>query len=237
MLTPKQQRFVEEFVADPEADGVDLYARAGFRAKPPLAAIKAAALLAEPVIRSAIEVVRQARREAGEELPRPKKYSQELAAAICARIADGESLRSICSDPEMPCTASVCKWLGIHEEFAEHYARARELQADAIFDEILDIADDGRNDWVEKERDDGTKYEAFNAEHVQRSKLRIDARKWMAGKLRPKKYGEATTVKHADADGEKLPLDEVAKFTRLAAMADQARSILEGGDEPADDAG
>lgn len=96
----------------------------------------------------------------------------------------------------MPVQSTVFKWLSQQPAFAEQYARAREAQADTLFDEIQDIADDGSNDFITKKNADGTEYEAFNAEHVQRSKLRVDARKWMAGKLRPKVYGDKIEHDH-----------------------------------------
>ena len=120
---------------------------------------------------------------------RPSEFSQETADIICERIADGESLRSICGDEDMPAKSTVFKWLAQKDGFADQYARAREAQADSIFDDILDIADDARNDWMERQGDEGPGYQ-LNGEHVQRTRLRIDARKWMAGKLRPKKYGD-----------------------------------------------
>ncbi|WP_210236257.1 terminase small subunit protein [Ochrobactrum sp. CGA5] len=122
---------------------------------------------------------------------RPSDYTQEIADLICERIADGESLRTICDDQGMPSRTTVFKWLSRFNEFADQYARAREAQADTLFDEILSIADDGRNDWMEKTNKDGEVIgEVFNKEAVQRSSLRVEARKWMAGKLRPKKYSE-----------------------------------------------
>lgn len=123
---------------------------------------------------------------------RPSTFSKGLASAICKRIAEGESLRSICLGADMPCLSTVIRWLADdrRSEFRSQYARAREAQADTIFDEILDIADDASNDWMERKRDDGSTDEVLHAEHVQRSKLRIDARKWVAGKLQPKKYGD-----------------------------------------------
>lgn len=134
---------------------------------------------------------------------RPSAFSQEVADAICEGLADARSLRSICLDEGMPSQTTVFRWLADdrYSDFREQYARAREAQADAIFDEILDIADDGTNDWVEKERQDGSTHTVLDAEHVQRSKLRIDARKWMAGKLAPKKYGEKLDL---TSDGEKI---------------------------------
>lgn len=126
---------------------------------------------------------------------RPTEFTEKVAADICERIADGESLRAICSDDAMPCKSTVFKWLGQQKEFADQYARARETQADALFDEVLDIADDGRNDWMERHDDQGGNIGwKENGEALRRSQLRIDARKWMAGKLRPKKYGDKTLL-------------------------------------------
>ena len=116
-------------------------------------------------------------------------FSEEVADAICEGIADGRSLRSICADEGMPNKATVFRWLAVNDAFRDQYARARDAQADALFDEILDIADDASNDWMER-NGDGPEGWILNGEHVQRSRVRIDARKWMAGKLRPKKYGE-----------------------------------------------
>ena len=129
-------------------------------------------------------------------LGRPSSFSQKLADTICNRLADAQSLRSICLDDDMPSQTTVFRWLADerYSDFREQYARARDAQADAIFDEILDIADDGSNDWMERRREDGSVDEVLNSEHVQRSRLRIDARKWMAGKLAPKKYGEKLDV-------------------------------------------
>jgi hypothetical protein len=125
-------------------------------------------------------------------------YSEEIADRICDALADARSLRSICGDPDMPSQSTVFRWLADDRfsDFRERYARAREAQADALFDEMLDIADDGSNDWMERKREDGSTEEVLNHEHVQRSKLRIEARKWMAGKLRPKVYGDKLDVAH-----------------------------------------
>jgi hypothetical protein len=126
-------------------------------------------------------------------LGRPSDFTQEIADAICERIADGESLRAICSDADMPNKATVFRWLGDkkHSAFCDQYARAREAQADSLVDDMIDIADDGRNDWMERlDKDDRPIGWMENGEALRRSALRIDARKWMAGKLKPKKYGD-----------------------------------------------
>lgn len=88
--------------------------------------------------------------------------------------------------------------------------RAREAQADAIFDEILDIADDGSNDWMERhDAEGGSIGWKENGEAIGRSRLRIDARKWMAGKLRPKVYGEKLGVEHDVTDRLSILLNRI----------------------------
>lgn len=127
---------------------------------------------------------------------RPTDYSTDLANEICARIAEGESLRSICRCEGMPNIRSVMRWLGIHPEFSQQYARAREAQAESMFEEMLEIADDGSNDWMERTGKDGeTGDKVVDHEHVSRSKLRVDTRKWMLARMAPKKYGDATNIK------------------------------------------
>lgn len=125
---------------------------------------------------------------------RPSSFSQAVADRICERLTHGESLRTICRDEDMPATSTVCKWLNDRPAFSEQYARAREAQADALFDEILDIADETRHDWSVNERG----AEVVNNEAIARSRLRVDARKWMASKLAPKKYGEKLAVGGAE---------------------------------------
>lgn len=124
------------------------------------------------------------------------EFSQDLFDTICERIADGESLRAICRDEDMPSQTAVFKWLAKDAALVEQYARAREAQADTLFDEMLDIADNARNDWMASGGEDDAGY-TLNGEHIQRSKLRIDTRKWMAGKMRPKVYGDKIDVAHS----------------------------------------
>lgn len=122
---------------------------------------------------------------------RPSEYTQEIAARICSGIADGKSLKSICEPEDMPCKATVYLWLQQKPEFLDLYVRAREDQADTLADEIIDIADDSKHDIMIVTNADGTEREVENREVVNRSRLRVDARKWVASKLKPKKYGDA----------------------------------------------
>jgi hypothetical protein len=124
-------------------------------------------------------------------MARSLEYTQEIADSICERLIDGQSLRTICLDEAMPSASTVCRWLTLVPKFSEQYAHAREAQADTLADEILDIADDGSNDWMVR---DG-KLE-YNGDHVQRSRLRVDSRKWIASKLKAKKYGDKTETTH-----------------------------------------
>ena len=107
----------------------------------------------------------------------------------------------------MPTVSTVCKWLVDFPTFSEQYARAREIQADTLFDEILDIADESTNDKTVNA--DGN--EVVNHEAIQRARLRVDTRKWMAGKLKPKKYGEKQAIEHSSPDGSMTPIINVNK--------------------------
>ena len=122
---------------------------------------------------------------------RPSEFSPEVANAICERLIEGESLRRICRDDGMPSASTVCRWLGQNEEFQQQYAHARDAQADTLADEILDIVDDKQAD-------------------PQRARLQMDARKWLSGKMAPKRYGEAVQMKHTDADGG--PVQQVIRW-------------------------
>lgn len=126
---------------------------------------------------------------------RPTDYTQELADTICERIADGESLRTICSEDGMPNKSTVFRWLAAHQDFATKYAHARDVQADLLVDEMTDIADDGSNDWMERKDDEGENIGwRENGEALRRSALRISTRQWIAEKLKPKKYGTKVAV-------------------------------------------
>lgn len=152
---------------------------------------------------------------------RPSSYTEKAAAVICERLADGESLRSICSDADMPDKSTVLRWLDQNTSFRDQYARAREAQADHLFDEMLEIADDGARD-TKVISSDGYEREVCDHEWISRSKLRVDTRKWQASKLAPKKYGDKLTTELTGADGAPL-VDETAMAARLAAILETAR--------------
>lgn len=106
---------------------------------------------------------------------RPSSYSDDKADAICIRLAQGESLRKICKDADMPSEATVYAWLFKDEAFQEKYARARTAQSEPWLEDIIEVADD-----PEMKADD--------------KRVRIDARKWAMSKLAAKKYGERKLI-------------------------------------------
>lgn len=133
-------------------------------------------------------------------MARPSKYSPQLADAICDLLVDGKSLRTICSTAKMPSRSTVIRWLAENEAFRNQYARARELQADTLAEEILDIADKAVLGERLKKDGKGKVLERQTGDMVERSKLMIDVRKWYAGKLQPKKYGERVALDHGVQD-------------------------------------
>ena len=122
---------------------------------------------------------------------RPTLYTEKLADNICEMLASGTSMRTISLDENMPCCSTMFKWIRENEEFSQQYAIAKQECADALVEEILDIADDGTNDWMEAHGKDGDNVGwKINGESMQRSRLRVDTRKWIASKMKPKKYGD-----------------------------------------------
>ncbi len=123
---------------------------------------------------------------------RPTIYTEEMAATICSRLADGESLRAICRDEGMPRESTVRAWaIQENHPFYAQYAQAREIAYHSMADELFEIADNGSNDWMERNDKDNPGYEA-NGEHMQRSRLRVDTRKWALARMLPKVYGDKT---------------------------------------------
>lgn len=127
----------------------------------------------------------------------PSKYTPELADAICDLLANGQSLVEVCKQDAFPGYSSILRWLEVNEEFRGKYARAREMQADYYAQEIIDLADKCREGKKTRETKDGTFIET--GDMVERSRLQIDARKWFASKVAPKKYGDK--IEHTGEGG------------------------------------
>lgn len=152
---------------------------------------------------------------------RPSLYQPELANRILAEIAAGRSLNAICREEWCPDKTTVLRWVATHNEFRNQYAQAREEQAEVWADEIVDIADDGTNDYVEQETKKGT-IVLCDHENINRSRLRVDTRKWVLSKLLPKKYGERTAITDPDGNAPtfRLVIEHVGKGTQSQAAAE-----------------
>ena len=108
---------------------------------------------------------------------RPSDYTPELADRICEQLADGMSMRKVCEANDMPCKATIFSWLRTNAEFLDQYETAKGEAADSMTDDMLDISDNLTGD-------------------TQRDRLRVDTRKWVASKLKPKKYGDYQKHEH-----------------------------------------
>lgn len=149
---------------------------------------------------------------------RPTNYRDSIARAICIRLMLGESLNSICKRKEYPGRVTVYTWLLKHEEFANKYRQAREMQQEHYLDEIVDIADDSSEDWEEK--DSGP---ALNRDHVSRSKLRIDTRRWIMERLAARKYGSPKPVEE-DKKSESIQKVQIEVVNANQSNSDEASS-------------
>lgn len=123
---------------------------------------------------------------------RPSKFTEELASDICARIAAGESVRSVLSGENMPTRQTFYNWISNKKSFFDNYARAREVAADVAFDEMQEIADNAE------------------PQDVQVAKLRIDTLKWRLARQSPRKYGDKQAIEHTGPGGGAL--DIAVKF-------------------------
>jgi hypothetical protein len=128
---------------------------------------------------------------------------------ILAQVRNGKSLKKACAngDDWVPSDTTFDRWCEADPELAGQYARARDARADAIFEEIIEIADDGSRDV----RIDEEGREVVDHDHIARSKLRVDTRRWAVSKMNPKKYGDKLDLNHGggltvtlDSDADKL---------------------------------
>lgn len=134
---------------------------------------------------------------------RPSLYSKEICNKICEQISTtSNGLVSICEKEGMPNVSTVFDWLNnpANAEFSKQYTRAREMQADILADEIISLSDSERRT---KTINSGGEFGGNESEYDNpaRTRLQIDARKWKASKLAPKKYGDKIQTEHSGAIG------------------------------------
>ena len=158
---------------------------------------------------------------------RPTTFKEATGQAIIERMAGG----AICGDDHMPHEATVRGWVldgGELDEsdsrhaFSTKYARAEQMRAMKWAEEIVDIADDAINDWMERRNEDGeVSAVVADHEHISRSKLRVDTRKWIAAKMLPKVYGDKMKIDAAHmtlSHEAPLALRMASKFLNTASV-------------------
>jgi hypothetical protein len=137
---------------------------------------------------------------------RPTKYNKRTVALICAELAKGKALRTVCNLPGLPHLDTVFEWLHTHPEFAEQYARAKQESADAMAEEVLYLSDHTKTGTVIVTKENG-QTEVRKGDMLGHRKLQIDTRKWLMAKMKPKRYGDRLDVTSGD---EPLPTPIVA---------------------------
>lgn len=144
-------------------------------------------------------------------------FSGALFDGILARIASGESLNKICSEPDMPVRKSFYEWVANDEVLRDRYTHAMSVRADFLFDELIDIADTPQIG-VKTKIDDTGKSEETRGDMIEHRRLRVDARKWYLSKLAPKKYGDKVNLEHTGPDGGavKVEISDTERARRIA---------------------
>lgn len=135
-------------------------------------------------------------------------FKKDVAKTICEHLAQGMTLREVCRMDGMPPESTVRLWaLDDREGFAAQYTRAREIGYHAMADDIVEISDDGTNDWMERNGEDNAGWQQ-NGEALGRSRLRVDTRKWMLSKVLPKIYGDKLAI-GGDKDMDPIKTEDV----------------------------
>jgi len=156
------------------------------------------------------------------------KYDAELAAKVLDLLAQSGSLRRVCRELGVS-RNSIIPWVVDNTEgFGDAYARAKEHGIDTLVEETLDIADDGSNDYMETEHGP-----ALNSESIQRSKVRVETRRWLAERLAPRRYGLRQGLDVTSSDGA-LQMDDTARSARVAQLVALAAKRKEDDEKTAD---
>lgn len=153
---------------------------------------------------------------------RPSIFNQKIADRICKLVSTHPwGLKRLCNHYEdLPDHSTINDWRLKHKTFSSSYAQAKLIQADLLAEDCLDIADDVHFDTIIKESKDGDEYEVANNEWINRSRLRVDTRKWLAAKLLPKQYGDAKRVEELEGQNSALR-EESRKLREELALINQ----------------
>ena len=134
---------------------------------------------------------------------RPSEFNQSIANTICDLIISGKSLRYVSRQENMPDLVTIYKWLRDFPQFLKQYDKAKEEQIDTLADEMIDISDDISSDTVVNENGK----DVVNNTAVNRSRLMVDTRKWIAERMKPKKYGVRQEIEHSGKIDSDVKLD------------------------------
>ena len=132
-----------------------------------------------------------------------EEYRKDIADEICAELSDGVSLRTVLKNRNnSPSAKTWFRWMRENDELRKSYQLAKEEAADAMAEDILVISDDSTNDWMDREYGKGNVVRVTDPEALQRSKLRVDTRKFLMAKMKPKRYGDKLDI---TSDNKQLP--------------------------------
>src|ERR1700761_9063220 len=116
-------------------------------------------------------------------------FTQALFDRICEQMAEGKSLRAICKGRDMPNKRTVMRWIENDTALRAQYSEAQNLRAEHYFDQIIEIAD-GKSDPA-------------------KTRVQVDARKWVLARMNPKKYGDKFTQELTGPNGGPLQVERV----------------------------
>lgn len=161
----------------------------------------------------------------------PENVRKEIQEKILARLMSGEHLTAICRSKEMPELKSIYQWLQTDAVFAERYSFAREVAAQIMCDEIVEIADNCNEDWTECAK--------LNKASVERAKIMIDARKWTLATTMPRRYGNKSNIEISGKDGGAItmanaviPIDKLRETWQMVEKDIEYDEVDSGAAEP-----
>lgn len=181
-----------------------------------------------PPIVPAAEIKKAAKKKKARHRKRTN-YTPALGKAICKMLGRGMTLTSLCKRPMMPREDTVLGWaIDPDHPFARQYARAREVGYIRMADQIIDIADDSVNDFMEREIVKGVMGVALNREAIERTRIRLDTRKWLLSKALPKIYGDKIIQEHSGKDGGPIQTQEAPQATGADHLSDLTKRYATG---------
>ncbi|AIL33106.1 hypothetical protein IX83_07125 [Basilea psittacipulmonis DSM 24701] len=138
---------------------------------------------------------------------RPTQYSKEVANKICEQLEQGLSLKQICEQADMPVRSTVYLWLREYSDFSDNYTRAREVHADLIHDELLELVDNIPEDFAS----------------IAKARLQADTRKWVLARMSPRKYGDTSKIELTGNEGGPVEISETVRLSRLNSLLAKAK--------------